>query len=215
MTDPDLVVLHYTAMTGGPEPALKRLCDPATEVSCHYLIGERGQTFRLVPEDRRAWHAGVGRWGDCMDVNSRSIGIELSNDAESPFPAPQMDSLEKLLVDIMSRRPAITPERVIGHSDVAPGRKIDPGPRFDWKRLARGGSAVWPDAHGSAAPDIDLFRDLAWRAGYRADVKGDTLLSAIRLRFRPWATGPLDGDDMDIIGDVAERFPVDRPSAVA
>jgi N-acetylmuramoyl-L-alanine amidase len=211
---PDLVMIHYTAMRGGPEPALRRLCLPEAEVSAHWLIGEGGEVFALVPEDRRAWHAGAGRWGACADLNSASIGIELSNDGLSPFAARQMDALESLLAAIMARH-GIRPERVIGHSDAAPGRKVDPGPRFDWRRLARGGLAVWPDGREDAAPDAGRFRDLARLAGWTAEVDDVTLLAAIRLRFRPRHAGPLDGRDMAVAADLARRFPVDGVAAEA
>jgi len=125
------------------QAALKTLCNPKTEVSAHYLIAEDGEVLSLVPEDLRAWHAGAGAWGSVTDVNSRSIGIELANPGNCPFAAPQMDALEDLLAGIKTRW-QIRPERVIGHSDMAPGRKIDPGARFDWLRLARAGFGVWP-----------------------------------------------------------------------
>lgn len=201
-TTPDLVLIHYTAMTGGPEPALKRLCMPETQVSAHYLVGEDGHLFRLVDEEHRAWHAGAGRWGDCDDVNSASIGIELSNDGASPFAAAQMDTLEDLLADILARHP-IPAHRVIGHSDAAPGRKIDPGPRFDWRRLALRGLAVWPDATGKEAPDPARFRKLARQAGYTAEADDETLLAALRRRFRPAVAGPLDPRDMALAATLA------------
>jgi N-acetylmuramoyl-L-alanine amidase len=125
------------------EAACARLCDPAAEVSAHYLIAGDGALWALVPEDRRAWHAGAGEWGGAGDVNSRSIGIELANRGDHPFAAAQMRALERLLPAIMTRW-AIPPQGVIAHSDMAPGRKSDPGPRFDWQRLARAGLAVWP-----------------------------------------------------------------------
>ncbi|MFO6464040.1 N-acetylmuramoyl-L-alanine amidase [Jannaschia sp. KMU-145] len=211
-TRPDLVMIHYTAMQGGPEPALTRLCLPEAEVSAHYLIGECGTVFRLVEEMARAWHAGAGCWGASSDLNSRSVGIELSNDGFSPFPAAQMDALEDLVGDIC-RRHGIGPAGLIGHSDAAPGRKIDPGRRFDWRRLARRGLAVWPDAEPGDAPDAAGFRALAQMAGYTADVDDGTLLGAVRLRFRPWASGPLDRVDMGLIADLAARFPVDAGEA--
>ncbi|WP_179380123.1 N-acetylmuramoyl-L-alanine amidase [Jannaschia marina] len=200
---PDLIVLHYTAMTGGPEPAIKRLCDPATEVSCHYVVGERGDIARLVPDDRRAWHAGAGRWGESCDVNSRSLGIELSNDGASPFPGAQMDALEALLGDLMARH-GIEAKGVIGHSDCAPGRKIDPGPRFDWQRLARQGLAVWPEV--VEAP-ITGFHDDLRAFGMTAEVEDATRLAAFRLRFRPGLDGPLDRIDAGMARDLAARFP--------
>ena len=196
---PDLIVLHYTAMRGGAEPALRWLCDPASEVSCHYVVGETGRVWRLVPDDLRAWHAGAGEWQGRADVNSRSIGVELSNDGASPFPAPQMLALEALLRDLMARH-AIGPAGVIGHSDCAPGRKIDPGPRFDWLRLARQGLAARPRP---ATADPERFTALARGAGYTAPVPEDVLLAAFRLRHRPHARGPADAVDAGLAAGLA------------
>ncbi|WP_245624097.1 N-acetylmuramoyl-L-alanine amidase [Jannaschia donghaensis] len=203
MTAPDLIVIHYTAMQGGPGPAIKRLCDPATEVSCHYVIGECGDVARLVADDRRAWHAGAGRWGASDDINSRSLGIELSNDGQSPFPAPQMDVLDALLHDLMDRH-GIAAKGVIGHSDCAPGRKIDPGRRFDWHRFARRGLTVWPRI---ADAKTDTFHDDLRAFGMTSDVDDATRLAAFRLRFRPGVDGPLDGIDAAMASDLAIRFP--------
>lgn len=132
---PSLIVIHYTAM-GSAKAACARLCDPAAEVSAHYLIDYDGACLSLVAEDKRAWHAGAGAWRDITDVNSHSIGIELQNDGAEPFGEPQMVALERLVREIMERW-GIVPEGVIGHQDCAPGRKIDPGPRFDWARFNR------------------------------------------------------------------------------
>lgn len=207
---PDMIVLHYTAMHSAGA-ALERLCDPDIEVSAHYLIGEAGTIWQMVDEDMRAWHAGVGCWGDVTDVNSRSIGIELANRADHPFPEPQMAALEQLLRDICGRW-RIRPERIIGHSDMAPGRKIDPGPRFDWRRLARQGLGVWHDDRlAQDAGDLSQFSAWARRFGYGDGVDPDTLLAAFRLRFRPWATGDIDARDLAIIRDLARNYPVDRP----
>jgi len=203
---PDLVVIHYTAMpdwTG----ARDWLCNPQAEVSAHYIISPQGHVVQLVSEDQRAWHAGAGCWGDVVDVNSRSIGIELSNDGASPFSAPLMDALETLLAGIMSRW-SIPAHRVIGHSDLAPGRKIDPGPRFDWARLTRRGLAVTAQAGGGSGADADAFRRDAARAGYTADVPLEVLLSAVRLRHRQGHDGPLDAMDCAIVADLAARFAV-------
>ena len=199
---PSLVVIHYTAMASA-EAALARLCDPHAEVSAHWLICEDGAVLRLVAEEMRAWHAGLGEWGGAGDVNSRSIGIELQNDGASPFPEPQMAALERLLAGVMDRW-LIAPEGVIAHSDMAPDRKGDPGPRFDWRRLAMGGLSVWPDAEepGDFASDARAF-------GYPG-APGDLLLAAFRLRFRPWAQGPLDDTDRALMAGLARRWPVDR-----
>jgi N-acetylmuramoyl-L-alanine amidase len=212
---PDMIVLHHTAMAT-PEAALERLCDAQAEVSAHYLICERGRVWRMVEEEMRAWHAGVGQWGDVVDVNSRSIGIELANTGAHPFPAPQMVALERLMAGIMQRW-RIAPARVIAHSDMAPARKSDPGPGFDWRGLARAGLSVWPKV--SAAGPVsegDFLRDAA-RFGYGLpkDVTAQDVLRAFRLRFRPHAAGPLAPEDCAMIADLARRFPVDRNPATA
>lgn len=184
-----LVVIHYTAMPS-TEAALKRLCDPAAEVSAHYLIAENGCIFALVPEDQRAWHAGAGQWAGLADVNSASIGIELANDGAQPFAHPQMLALETLLRQILQRW-SIPPERVIAHSDMAPTRKQDPGPRFDWARLARLGLVLGPNRGGRGDAPLDLSLDAL---GY-PPCPPETRLAAFRLRFRPWAKGPETAED--------------------
>ncbi len=205
-----MVVIHYTAMTNAAA-ACDTLCNPDTQVSAHYLIAEDGTVLSLVPEDLRAWHAGAGCWGAVTDVNSRSIGIELANDGASPFAAPLMDALEDLLRGIMQRWD-IPPARVIGHSDMAPHRKIDPGPRFDWRRLALQGLSVWPEA---VQADPAEFAAAMRAFGYTATDDNDLLLQTFRLRFRPWARGPLDRTDAGLIADLARRFPVDAGGQAA
>ena len=215
-----MVVIHYTAMQTAAAAA-HTLCNPETQVSAHYLIAEDGEVLSLVPEDLRAWHAGAGQWGSVTDVNSRSIGIELANTGFTPFAAAQMDALTDLLKGIRARWD-IRPERVIGHSDMAPGRKIDPGPRFDWRRFAREGLAVWPSS-GAVAPSSeegpsgtdDARFCAALRAfGYTATDDPDLLLKVFRLRFRPHHDGPLDAIDLVMAMDLARRFPVDVNAAL-
>lgn len=201
---PDLVVIHYTAMADC-DAAERVLCSPDYEVSAHYLITTQGEVIQLVDEADRAWHAGAGAWGSVTDVNSRSIGIELSNIGTAPFAAAQMDALETLLQGIMERW-SIPPERVIGHSDLAPGRKIDPGARFDWTRLARQGLAIRAKATPTAPVNPATFDALLTTIGY-PQVAANTRLSAFRLRHRPHHTGPLDGTDMALALDLAKRFP--------
>ncbi|GGB04127.1 N-acetylmuramoyl-L-alanine amidase [Allosediminivita pacifica] len=197
-------MIHYTAMRSA-EGARDWLCAETSGVSAHYLIAENGRCWQLVEEEARAWHAGAGAWGEVTDVNSRSIGIELANGGGQPFAAPQMAVLEDLLAGIMSRW-GIPPAGVIGHSDSALGRKIDPGPRFDWRRLARRGLAIWPAM--AAAGD---FEAAARRFGYRAEAEqGEALLAAFRMRFRPWASGPLDDTDRGLMADLAARWPGPR-----
>lgn len=205
---PDMIVIHYTAMATG-DAAVTRLCDPAFEVSAHYLIDIDGRIVRMVDETKRAWHAGAGQWGDVTDINSRSIGIELANCGSVPFAAAQMDALEALLHDISTRH-VIKPERIIGHSDMAPQRKIDPGPRFDWRRLAVQGLSVWPEALAPRPIDDNSFGSELTAFGYAPDVPLEARLSAFRDRFRPRHSGPLDGTDMALAHDLAMRFPVDR-----
>ena len=210
-----MVVLHYTAMRTA-DAALDRLCDPVAEVSAHYLIGEAGRVWQLVDEDMRAWHAGAGQWGAVGDVNSRSIGVELANTGAHPYPAPQIASLEHLLAGLMQRW-RIAPERVIGHSDMAPARKHDPGSRFDWRGLACRGLSVWPGAQAATYASMDAFLRDAARFGYHlhGDDTPDDILRAFRARFRPGLSGPLDGADCTMIADLAARFPVDRDSQSA
>ncbi|MBL8706907.1 MAG: N-acetylmuramoyl-L-alanine amidase [Rhodospirillales bacterium] len=193
----DMLVLHYTGMKSAAA-ALARLCDPGAQVSAHYLIDEHGLVYRLVPEERRAWHAGVGQWAGETDVNSRSIGIELANPGHEhgyrDFPPAQIDALAALARIILARHP-IPAHRVLGHSDVAPARKTDPGERFPWARLATQGIGLWPAGGTAAAPaapvDIArLQRDLA-AFGYAleptgaADAPTQTVVAAFQRHFRP------------------------------
>ena len=171
---PAMVVLHYTAM-GSAEEAVRRLCDARAEVSAHYLVDSDGTVIRMVAEDMRAWHAGVSGWGAVTDVNSWSIGIELSNLGHDygypPFSEPLMRSLEGLLAGIRDRW-SIPPERVVGHACIAPGRKVDPGEKLDWRRLAMAGHGVWlepPGAPDEAPADPERFRVAARAFGYPVD----------------------------------------------
>ena len=206
-----MIVIHYTAMPD-TDAACRTLCNPDNEVSAHYLIAPDGTAMSLVAEDMRAWHAGSGRWADVTDVNSASIGIELSNDGYSPFAAPLMDSLCALMQGIMQRWD-IPAHRVIGHSDMAPGRKIDPGARFDWTRLARLGLCARPRPVDPAP--LDQFVPLMHQAGFTATDDADLALHSFRLRHRPYAIGPLDMADMALLTDLAQRFGVDGPASTA
>ncbi|SNS03631.1 N-acetylmuramoyl-L-alanine amidase [Antarctobacter heliothermus] len=205
---PDMVVLHYTAMTSA-EAARDWLCAPESEVSCHYVIAEDGRLWQLVQEADRAWHAGRGCWGAVGDINSHSIGIELANTGFHPFPEPQMAVLETVLAGITARW-SITPRRVVGHSDTALGRKTDPGGRFDWRRLALRGLSVWPEQTECALDEPRFWADCT-AFGYEVTPQTkEDVLNAIRLRFRPWAKGPLGADDCAVMADLADRFPCRR-----
>jgi N-acetylmuramoyl-L-alanine amidase len=218
-----MVVLHYTAMPT-PEAALARLCDPGPEVSAHWLIAADGRCWRLVDETRRAWHAGVAAWGEATDINSRAIGIELANPGDAPYPEPQMRALETLLAAIRTRWP-VPPERVVGHACVAPVRKADPGPRFDWRRLARQSLAVWLDWPGTGGPEADAaaFREAAAAFGYALppgqgwDGPALAAAAAFRARFRPQerVPGPLDAAGLAHLEALARRWPVARGTATA
>jgi len=192
-----MVVLHYTGMQSA-EAALDRLCDPAAELSAHYMIDEDGTVIRLVDEDKRAWHAGRSYWRGVTDINSASVGIELVNPGHEfgyrPFSDAQMESLVPLLADIV-RRHRISPANVIGHSDVAPARKTDPGELFDWDMLARYRLALArPRPRMRLIYDNDGAFFLALeRLGY--DISdGPAAIRAFERRWRPHRiTGEIDG----------------------
>lgn len=160
----DMLILHYTGMQSAAA-ALDRLCEPGADVSCHYLIDEDGGLYRLVPESDRAWHAGRSEWEGVRDVNSRSIGVELVNPGHDfgyrPFPDAQIDTLIELCGEL-TRRHAIMPWHVLGHADVAPGRKADPGELFPWARLAGAGIGLFPqnapaaNAAETVGPDVSV-----------------------------------------------------------
>jgi len=181
---PDAIILHYTGMASA-EAALLRLCDPAAEVSCHYLILEDGGICQLVAEDERAWHAGRPFWAGEPDMNSASIGIELANSGPDfgspPFAEAQIAATIALAHDIIARR-RIAPQRILAHSDVAPLRKADPGEAFPWARLAMAGIGhyIEPAPLGSDAPlqrgstggQIEELQRMLARYGYEIGVTG-------------------------------------------
>ena len=193
----DTLVLHYTGMQSAAA-ALDRLCDPEARVSSHYLVEEDGTMWRLVDESRRAFHAGISCWEGGQNLNLGSIGIEIVNPGHEwgyrPFPEPQMQAVEVLCREILARHP-IPPHRIVGHSDIAPDRKSDPGELFDWPRLARAGIGIWPEP----APGLERRRvggvgvlertralaDLG-RIGYcLSEANASIVLAAFQRRFRP------------------------------
>jgi len=182
----DMVVIHYTGMESA-KAALDWLCDVQAEVSAHYLIEEDGTTHQMVPEDKRAWHAGVASWRGETDVNSRSIGIELVNSGHEfgyqPFPEAQIIALITLCKGILSRHP-IPPRNVIGHSDVAPTRKRDPGELFPWEELATHGIGLWPHESDHLETDQALLKDALSEIGY--DVSDfPAAVKAFQRHWRP------------------------------
>lgn len=194
----DMLILHYTGMASA-EAARDLLVSAESGVSCHYLIDEQGIITQMVGEEMRAWHAGASVWKGETDTNSRSIGIEIHNPGHAlgyrDFPEAQMESVVALCRDILSRH-AIPPEHVLAHSDVAPGRKIDPGERFDWQRLARERIGRWvPPAKADATPldteETAAFQALVQRYGYGVEVSGmlddqtRKVTDAFQRHFRP------------------------------
>jgi N-acetylmuramoyl-L-alanine amidase len=205
----DTLILHYTGMQSAQE-AIDRLRDPVARVSSHYVVDEDGSVLRLVPEERRAWHAGVSYWRGNTELNGRSIGIEIVNPGHEwgyrDFPALQMAVVCDLCLAILSRH-AIPARNVVAHSDVAPDRKDDPGEKFDWRGLAQNGVGMWPQdvpdlGATGAVPDADALRDaraaLA-EIGYHVAPQGAldaalaTVLRAFQRHWRPEAiTGQAD-----------------------
>ena len=207
-----MVVIHYTGMKTG-EAALARLRDPEAKVSAHYLIERDGRIFRLVPEERRAWHAGVSFWKGHRDINARSLGVELVNPGEEhgyvSFPDLQIDALLMLLEHVRTRW-AVADGDIVGHSDVAPARKVDPGPLFPWKRLAKAGHGHWveptpapgaPLGEGESGPGVFLVQAGLTRLGYDCVPSGAfdgatrTIVEAFQRHWRPERVdGVMDGE---------------------
>ena len=199
----DILLLHYTGMETA-QAACEKLCAEGSGVSCHYLIDEDGTITQMVDEEMRAWHAGASFWKGETDINSRSIGIEIHNPGHNgiycDFPDAQMASVVALCRDVVSRY-SIVPERVLGHSDVSPGRKTDPGEKFDWKRLHATGIGHWVEPvavsggfymqAGEEGEPVAALQALLASYGYGVDVSGqydaDTVavIEAFQRHFRP------------------------------
>ena len=167
----DMLLLHYTGMQSA-QAALDRLCDPAAKVSAHYVVDEDGTTYHLVDEEFRAWHAGAAYWARTKDINAHAVGIEIVNPGHEfgyrAFPLRQMESVLTLAKEIMGRH-NIVPSRVLGHSDVAPLRKEDPGELFDWRYLAENGVGLWPQLKPCAWSDAEFLLKLG---AYGYDLEG-------------------------------------------
>lgn len=216
---PSMLILHYTGLPT-VERALDVLSRPDCKVSCHYVVDEAGRIVQMVAEEARAWHAGVSYWGGETDLNSASIGIEIQNPGHMlgypDFPRDQMRAVAGLARDIV-RRHRIAPERVLAHSDVAPGRKIDPGEKFDWEWLAGEGVGHWVSPApfeegdegvplGSRGPDVDRVRRLLQNFGYKTDPDGvfdpglQSTVRAFQLHFRQsCCDGRLDRSTLDTL----------------
>jgi N-acetylmuramoyl-L-alanine amidase len=197
-----IIVIHATEQAS-VEDSLDtlRTGNPRGRVSAHYLIGKDGRIYQLVGEERRAWHAGGGSWGNITDLNSASIGIELDNKGGAEYPRAQVDSL-LVLLDDLCRRLDIPRRQVIGHADLAPARKTDPGAHFPWQTLAEAGFGRWPGwAAMTKSPPAGFDPWMAMRAlGYRLDDRASAL-RAFRLHFRGIddASSPMSPEDEKIL----------------
>jgi N-acetylmuramoyl-L-alanine amidase len=200
----DMLVLHYTGMKDGPS-ALARMRAPESQVSAHYMVEEDGRTFALVAEEQRAWHAGRSWWQGDEDLNSRSIGIEVVNGGHEfglpPYPEAQIAAVIALCHGVLARWP-IPQTRIVAHSDIAAGRKEDPGERFPWHQLAEAGIGLWPQekppvepwmTHGATLGDagitVDGLREALARVGYQVERAGpfdDQLAAVVRAFQRRW-----------------------------
>ncbi|MHC6217932.1 N-acetylmuramoyl-L-alanine amidase [Stenotrophomonas acidaminiphila] len=203
---PNLIVIHFTEQESVQQSLdTLRGRNSGGPVSAHYLIGADGTRYQLVSDERRAWHAGAGSWGPFTDLNSASIGIELDNDGRSPFAEAQVQSLLVLLDDLCTRL-RIPRSQIIGHQDLAPTRKPDPGPLFPWKRLADAGFGRWPAADAPPAPDgFDPWTALRL-IGYPLDDRAATV-RAFRNHFRGQDGTELDAEDLRILHALATPAP--------
>jgi N-acetylmuramoyl-L-alanine amidase len=228
---PDMVVLHYTGMPVAGE-ALQWLCNPVSQVSAHYFVFEDGHVLQLVPEGRRAWHAGLSVWDKDNDINSCSIGIEIANPGHPgglpPYPEVQIEAVIALTRDIATRW-SIRPDRVLGHSDVAPGRKQDPGEIFPWERLHAAGIGHWVRpapirdgrffSRGDQGMPVEALQAMLAMYGYGLRITGvfddhtHTVVSAFQRHFRPERIdGVADASTITTLRDlIASR----RPAATA
>jgi N-acetylmuramoyl-L-alanine amidase len=222
-TSVSMLLLHYTGMPTAAE-ALARLTDPLAKVSAHYLVDEEGRLYRLVPEGKRAWHAGVSFWAGETDINASSIGIEIANPGHDfgyrEFPLAQMAALVALAQEIVARW-RIPAARILGHSDVAPARKKDPGELFPWHRLARAGIGLWPGevrplgrslAPGEKGGDVTALQKQLAAFGYGIgktglyDEETATVITAFQRHFRPMKVdGIADGQTRALVARLTEQ----------
>jgi len=224
----DMLLLHYTGMPTAEE-ARARLVDPASKVSCHYLVDEDGSVVQMVPEAQRAWHAGLASWEDETDINSLSIGIEIVNPGHEhgyrAFPEKQIAAVIALARDICARN-AIPSERVLGHSDVAPRRKEDPGELFPWERLAGYGLGIWvPPApldtegfsfsEGDRGEPVEELQSRLALLGYGVEISGlfdsgtRSVVAAFQRHYRPARIdGTADPSTVETLGQLLAALPV-------
>jgi N-acetylmuramoyl-L-alanine amidase len=245
---PDSIILHYTGMADSA-PALLWLANPLSQVSCHYFVFEDGRIFQMVPESRRAWHAGKGSWRGETDMNSASVGIEIAHPGHDlgrrfgsdgkpeplpdgavanpypppgpPFPDRQIEAVIALVADIKVRW-GIPDARILAHSDIAPGRKIDPGETFPWERLAQAGLGLWPPSsvRGNAATPtyrpgdegmpIAALQSMLANFGYGLEISGvfdartESVIAAFQRHWRPTRVdGVADGETLATLAAIS------------
>ncbi|MET0173362.1 MAG: N-acetylmuramoyl-L-alanine amidase [Agrobacterium vaccinii] len=223
---PDIIILHYTGM-GTADSALSWLCNPESQVSSHYFVFEDGRVMQLVPETRRAWHAGKSVWDGASDINSRSIGIEIANAGHPAglpdFPEAQIRAVIELCRDC-GERWSIAPERVLGHSDIAPVRKIDPGEKFPWNVLSQNGVGHWvPPAtigggrffqRGDSGQPVEALQSMLSLYGYGVEITGhycektEGAVAAFQRHFRPaLVDGIADFSTIDTLHRLISELP--------
>jgi N-acetylmuramoyl-L-alanine amidase len=198
---PDSIILHYTGMPS-EEAAISWLCNPDSQVSSHYLVRENGDVVQMVPESRRAWHAGKSFWAGATDMNSRSIGIEIANAGHPSlpdYPQKQIEAVAQLCLDC-AKRWSITPDRVLAHSDIAPVRKVDPGEHFPWAQLHQMGVGHWVEpaplgggrffSQGDQGQPIEALQSMLSFYGYNIEINGEFnaetvgVVKSFQLHFR-------------------------------
>ncbi len=202
---PNLVVIHHTAQNS-TEQTLKTFTTERTQVSAHYVIGRDGQVYHMLNDYLRAWHGGVGKWGNTTDVNSSSIGIELDNNGFETFDPRQIDNLI-ILLDTLKRVYNIPTANFIGHSDIAPGRKVDPNINFPWKTLAEKGFGLWPDEYLiDSVPDTFKPLEALRIIGY--DIQNpENAIKSFQLHFvQKEVTGILRDDEKKILFNLYKKY---------
>lgn len=223
---PDMIILHYTGMPSADQ-ALSWLCREESQVSSHYFVHEDGRVVQLVPEGRRAWHAGKSSWAGEADINSCSIGIEIANPGHPGglpgFPETQVSAVIELCRDCGARW-GIRPERVLGHSDVAPIRKVDPGENFPWQTLHLGGVGHWIDPthisggrffqYGESGQPIEALQSMLSLYGYSLEITGNFcdrtkgVVEAFQRHFRPQLVdGIADFSTIDTLHRLLKALP--------
>ena len=205
---PDMILLHYTGMTTG-EAALQQLCSPESKVSAHYLVFENGRIVQCVPEQRRAWHAGVSSWAGETDINSCSIGIEIVNPGHEfgyrDFPLRQIAAVISLCKTIIARRGPISAERILAHSDVAPARKQDPGEKFPWELLSESDIGHWVRAAPLNLDGVTL------KPGERGEAVARLQRTLASYGYGIEETGSYDDATRDVVAAFQRHF---RPARV-